>query len=250
MILIVPEPPISNTSLMLPACSLYVLLLPMKKSKMVLYDIRKTIRREMPIRVQSIKDQAMRMPRVRLREFLLIITLASLVTAALAIRARTASHLSAQDHAFHAHQARLSVNFWEDRLKTGKCDLETNPLISEDRASRCDLRMMSPVKDVADIPAEGKDLIIVADVPEMIVFRMFNGDGKVVVDWVDGDELKRQFVGLWPPHELTGIEKAQVITAVTSVVSTTTRTNLRNIQAKHAEAVAKAQYHEPLSQLP
>ena len=112
---------------------------------------------------------------------------------------------------------------------------------------------MSSVKDIADIPTEGKDLIIVADVPDMIVFRMFDGDGKVVVDWVDAmnaDDLKKQFVGLWPPHELTGIEKARVITAVTSVVGTVVRTNLWNMQAMHAKAVVKAEYHERLSRLP
>jgi hypothetical protein len=214
--------------------------------KMDRYDIRKTSRREMPIRVQSTEDQAMRTPRVRLREFLLIITLASLVTAAFAIRARTASHLSAQDHAFHARQARLMVNWWEDRLNTGKRELETNPLISEDRFARCDLRMMSPVNDIADIPTKGKDLIIIADLPDMIVFRMFDGDGKVF-DWVHGmnpHKLKRQFAGLWPPIELTGIEKARVITAVRSVVSNTVRTNLRSIQAGQAKAVAEAEYHE------
>src|SRR5262249_26530108 len=131
----------------------------------------------MALPAQSIENPAMRTFRVRLREFLLIITMATLVTAAFAIRARAASLLSAQDHAFHAHRARVSVNWWEDRLKIGKQDFETNPLISEDRAARCDIRLMSSVKDMGDIPSEGKDLIIVADVPDMIVFRMFDGDG-------------------------------------------------------------------------
>jgi hypothetical protein len=180
--------------------------------------------------------------------------MASLVTAAFAIRARTASHLSAQDHAFHAYRARRSANWWEDHLKTGQRYLETNPLVSEDRAAGCDLRLMSSVKDPGDIPTEGQDLIIVAQgVDDVFYFRMFDGDGKVVVDWADAmnaDDLKKQLVGLWPPHELTGIEKARVITAVTSVVGAAVRTNLRNMQAMHAKAVAEAAYHERLSRLP
>jgi hypothetical protein len=195
----------------------------------------------------------MRKPRVRFREFLLITTLASLITAAFAIRARTANHLSAQDHAFHAYRARHSANWWEDRIKEGKRYLETAPLISEDRAAGCDLRLISSGKDIGDIPTEGKDLIIVADVPGLLIYRMFDGDGKMVMDWADGmndENLKKQFVSLWPPHELTGIEKARVITAVTSVVGATVRTNFRNLQAMYAKAVAEAEYHERLARLP
>ena len=85
--------------------------------KTVLCDIRKTGRNEMAIPVESLEALAMRKPRIRFREFLLLTTMASLITAAFAIRARTASLLSAQNHALHAYRARLSVNWWEDRIK-------------------------------------------------------------------------------------------------------------------------------------
>jgi predicted Zn-dependent protease len=94
----------------------------------------------------------------------------------------------------------------------------------------CDLRLMSSVKDVSDIPTEGKDLIIVAAVDNMLHFRVFDGDGKSVVNTDEKrlteqarqiDDLKKQLVVLWPPHELTGSEKGLVINAVTSIVGHT-----------------------------
>jgi hypothetical protein len=197
----------------------------------------------------------MRTPRVRFREFLLVCTLASLVTAASAIRTRTAAALSAQDQAFRAYQARLSANWWEDRLREGRRDLETNPLISEGRLAGCDVRLISSVKDIGDLPREAKNLIVVADVAGMVVFRLFDADGKIAMDWAVGMEaecrdLKMQFVGLWPPHELTGREKARVMMAVTSTVGATVQSNLSNMQAMHAKAVAKAEHHERLVRQP
>jgi hypothetical protein len=224
--------------------------------KMVLYDIRKTGRREMAIPVQSIEDPAMRKPRVRLREFLLLTTLASLVTAAFAIRARTANLESAQEHALHAHQERLSVKWWEDHIISAKKYLKETPPISLDWAARCDLRLMPSVKGEGDIPTEGKDLIVVADEYGVFRFRMFDGHGKIVVDWAEGlhaDDLKKQFMSLWPPHELTGSEKARIITAVTSILDAsraTVQANLRSMQAMHAEAIAKADHHEQLARRP
>ena len=41
---------------------------------------------------------------------------------------------------------------------------------------------MSSVKDVGGIPTEGKNLIIVAAVDHVLHFRIFDGDGKVVLD--------------------------------------------------------------------
>jgi len=91
----------------------------------------------------------------------------------------------------------------------------------------CDLRLMSSVKDASDIPTDGKDLIIVAAVDNVLHFRMFDRDGKVVVDTDEAklperarqiEDLRKQLVGRWLPHELTGSEKDRVIIAVTSFV--------------------------------
>jgi hypothetical protein len=93
---------------------------------------------------------------------------------------------------------------------------------------------MSSVNRVSGIPTEGKRLIIVAAVDHVLHFRIFGGDGKMVVDT---DEkrlieeaaqigafrggLRMQLKDLWPPHELTENEKGQVISAVTWIVSPT-----------------------------
>ncbi len=90
-----------------------------------------------------------------------------------------------------------------------------------------DLRLLFSVKDLSDIPTGGKDLIIVAAVGNVLHFRVFDRDGKLVVD-IDGkrltsqarqiESLGQQLVDLWPPHQLTASEKDRVITAVTSIV--------------------------------
>ena len=86
---------------------------------------------------------------------------------------------------------------------------------------------MSSLNDVSGIPTEGKNLIIVAAVNHVLHFRIFDGDGKVVVDTDEKrlteqarqiEDLRKQLESLWPPHELTRSDKGRVITAVTSIV--------------------------------
>ena len=90
-----------------------------------------------------------------------------------------------------------------------------------------DLHLMSSVKNVNEIPTAGKDRIIVAAVGNVLHFRMFESDGTMVVDTDENrlteqarqiQELRTRLVVLWPPHELTGSEKDDLITTVTSIV--------------------------------
>ncbi len=89
---------------------------------------------------------------------------------------------------------------------------------------------MSSLNDVSGIPTEGKNLIIVAAVNNVLRFRIFAGDGKVVVGTDEKslteqarqiEDLREQLKSLWPPHELTWSDKDRVITAVTSIVGHT-----------------------------
>ncbi len=91
----------------------------------------------------------------------------------------------------------------------------------------CTLRLMSSAKNVSDIPRQGRDLMIVAAVGGVLHFRIFDHDGKLVVENDENslrartrqiEDLRWHLVGLWPPHELTQSEKGRVVTAVTSIV--------------------------------
>jgi WD40 repeat protein len=100
---------------------------------------------------------------------------------------------------------------------------------------RYDLRLISPIKNISEIPIIGKNMIIVAAVDKVssysnvLFFRIFDINGTMVVAWdelhnkpteesLQIEDLRKQLTGLWPPHELIGIEKGRVITAVTKIV--------------------------------
>src|SRR5262249_25253948 len=157
---------------------------------------------------------AMRKLRLRFREFLLLTLLASLITAAFAIRARTAYQASAPDHALLAHQIRQLLKYTHDEIKAAKRRMEMYPPISPAWAAGCDVRILpSPVADLRDIPTEGRNLIVVADFHGPLWFRMFDGEGKIAVEHSEGSHpnfghFRRVLLeGLWPPHELAEAEK-------------------------------------------
>ena len=157
-------------------------------------------------------------------------------------------------HAFHAHRARADLNWSVGVIEHEKRKIP--PPISEDWAAGCDLRLMSPAKDRSDIPTEGKNLIVVADSYGVLDFRIFDGDGKIILDYSEGmetEDFMKQFSSLWPPHELTGIEKRRAIASVTSILGrgrARLQAHVRGLQARQAEAVAKAEYHERLARRP
>src|SRR5262249_55448578 len=90
-----------------------------------------------------------------------------------------------------------------------------------------DLRMIFPLNDVGGIPSEGKNCVIVADVNNVLHFRIFDSGGKIVVDTDESqipaqkstiNELRKQLQKLRLPHELSACEKRQIITEITSIV--------------------------------
>ena len=93
-----------------------------------------------------------------------------------------------------------------------------------------DVRLMSSLSDASGVPTEGKKLIIVAAVNNVLHFRSFDGNGKLVVDTDQNrlteqtqqiEDLRKQLESFWPPHKLTKSDKGRVITAVTSVIGQT-----------------------------
>ena len=110
-------------------------------------------------------------------------------------------------------------------------------------------RLMSSLNDVSGIPTEGKNLIIVAAVNNVLHFRIFDGDGKVVVDTDEKrlteqarqiEDLRKQLESLWPPHELTRSDKGRVITAVTSIVGHTYPKTVHMTWKRSFDAVARS----------
>ena len=106
-----------------------------------------------------------------------------------------------------------------------------------------DLQLMPSVNGQRGIPIAGKSLIIVADVGHVLHFRIFDSDGKRVVD-TDAKKLseqtrqiedfRKQLESLWPPHGVTQSEKEQVISAVTSIVGQTEVTQILEEGEKNA----------------
>ncbi|CAN5913821.1 hypothetical protein BH23PLA1_BH23PLA1_15520 [soil metagenome] len=99
-----------------------------------------------------------------------------------------------------------------------------------DGFERFDLRLMSSMNDVGNLPTEGKNLIVVADVQGLLHFRIFNVDRQMVVGTDETHlsdkasqivELKALLGGLWGQPQFSRSDKDGVITAVTSIVDHT-----------------------------
>jgi exosortase len=93
-----------------------------------------------------------------------------------------------------------------------------------------DVQLMPSVNDVNGIPNEGKNLMIVATVNDVLHFRIFDVDGNVVVNTNEKKltgqvtqikNLKKRLASLWLPHKLTRKEASNVISAVSSVIGRT-----------------------------
>jgi hypothetical protein len=96
---------------------------------------------------------------------------------------------------------------------------------------------------VSGISTEGESLIIVAAVKNVLYFRIFDRDGRMVVDTDEKtlatqaepmEDLREQLERLWPPHELTKSEKGRVIAAVTSIGGLTA---YAEIARQHSEEI-------------
>jgi mono/diheme cytochrome c family protein len=101
-----------------------------------------------------------------------------------------------------------------------------------------DPRLVPSLNDASGIPTEGKGLIVVAAVKNVLHFRIIDGRGNVVVDTDERrlteharqiEDLRKQLEGLWPPRELTASDKDQVAKAVTSIVGHNLQEQIRRI---------------------
>jgi peptidoglycan hydrolase-like protein with peptidoglycan-binding domain len=96
------------------------------------------------------------------------------------------------------------------------------------RAVALELRLVPALTDPSGIPAEGKNLLVVAAVNGSLYLRVFDADGSPVVDTDEGalgdqagpvDDLKRRLESLRPPHILTAAEEGGLIVAVLAILA-------------------------------
>jgi PhoPQ-activated pathogenicity-related protein len=107
-----------------------------------------------------------------------------------------------------------------------------------------DLLLSPTVRDESEMPATGKDLIIVAAIDNVLHFRMFDEDGKRVVDTDERKlttqsrkiaELRTRLVSLGPARPLTESEKSQITTAVTAILDRSPRPEHRDFRESRWE---------------
>ena len=120
-----------------------------------------------------------------------------------------------------------------------------------------DLRLMPSLGDASDIPTAGKASLIVADVRGVLHFRIFDGDGRIVVDTDEPRlaahagpiaEVRKRLENLWPPRQPTDDEKDQVITAVNSIVGYTRYTRREPPYSRGCRLLDEGKFGEAIAE--
>jgi RNA polymerase sigma factor (sigma-70 family) len=118
-----------------------------------------------------------------------------------------------------------------------------------------EVRLMPTVNDLSALPTAGKNLFVVADFNRALHLRMFDVHGKMVLDsaakrftntWVE--YLQQLVPRLWPPHELTQVEKISVVGAIRNLAGQDWHKEMQQVHARIASLVAelRALYpHDP-----
>ena len=93
-----------------------------------------------------------------------------------------------------------------------------------------DLQLVKSEHDVNVMPRQGKDLIVVGSIDNVLNFRIFDSEGEMVVDTNETKlkehapeiaELKKQLEEAWPPHELNSGEKGIFVSEIGAIVGST-----------------------------
>jgi multidrug efflux pump subunit AcrA (membrane-fusion protein) len=90
----------------------------------------------------------------------------------------------------------------------------------------CDLRLMPSLKQVRELPSEGRDLIIVARGKNGLHFRIFDSTGRRVVNSAESEladkarqvaELKSLLAESWDDHRLSPLHKDKILAAISTI---------------------------------
>ncbi len=111
---------------------------------------------------------------------------------------------------------------------------------------------MKNVNDLNALPSAGKRLFIVADVNHVLHLRMFDLEGKMVLDspakrftntWVE--YIQQLLPTRWPPHELTEIDKISIMNAVRNLVGVSVADEIRRVHDRIAALVGELRTADP-----
>ncbi len=166
----------------------------------------------------------MRIPRFRIRTMMIAVAVAAAFSAGAATIQRRSVRFQ-----------ELSVLHQMEAAKSLLSDLEVYLLQTAPQGprfltlgERFDVRLMSSLEDVGEIPTRGEDLIVVADIKGVLHFRVFESDRDTAAVETTLEnrasqikDLRGQLHGLWPPHELMSSEKRQLKVALTSILCPT-----------------------------
>jgi hypothetical protein len=116
----------------------------------------------------------------------------------------------------------------------------------------CEIQLMPKLSDMNALPTAGKRLIIVAEVNHALYLRMFDVEGTMILDsaakrftntWVE--YLQQLVPRLWPPHELTFIDRISVVNAVTQIAGRSGRDEYRRVHGRIASLVGELRAEYP-----
>ncbi len=89
-----------------------------------------------------------------------------------------------------------------------------------------DLRLVSPLTETSGIPIQGRNLVTISNVNDVLYFRIFNRDKNIVFDSNERllkgkseqiENLRKELSTSWPPQKVTEHEKRHIITNVASI---------------------------------
>jgi hypothetical protein len=191
--------------------------------------------------------------RLRFREFLLLVTLASMIAAAFALRFKVVRDEDALDHLFnHAHRARASAEWWGKQVAEATKRLDERPKIAEEWLAGCAVKLLPTKRNPKSFAATGKTLAVALDPDASSIWiGAFDEKGKLFLEHFDDSREMHALLGrlAWPltTIELTGGAKRATVDLVAAIFARyehDLQEGLKTTRAQLAHEIAEAERHE------
>jgi hypothetical protein len=191
--------------------------------------------------------------RLRFREFLLFVALASILAATVAVRLRTVRVAEAEDHLTAAHWVRWSAQGWKDRMEREEKRLGEWPNITEEWLAGCGVRLLPTDRPPRSFAATGKTLAVALELyhAPSIWIGVFDEEGKLILEHSDASREMHALLGrLARPEtavELTGADKQATVDLVAAIFARyehDLQEDLKTTRARLAHEITEAERHE------